>query len=45
VLLATFIVIEARSEYALMPLRIFRNRDRSADGHLDERAALGGRAT
>jgi hypothetical protein len=45
VLLATFIVIEVRSEYALMPLRIFRNRDRSADGHLDERAALGGRAT
>ena len=30
VLLATFIVIEARSKYALMPLRIFRNRDRSA---------------
>ena len=30
VLLATFIVIEARSEHALMPLRIFRNRDRSA---------------
>jgi EmrB/QacA subfamily drug resistance transporter len=30
VLLVTFIVIEARSEYALMPLRIFRNRDRSA---------------
>src|SRR3984885_10198027 len=30
VLLATFVVIEARSEHALMPLRIFRNRDRSA---------------
>ena len=30
VLLATFIVIESRSEHALMPLRIFRNRDRSA---------------
>jgi EmrB/QacA subfamily drug resistance transporter len=30
VLLVTFIVIEARSEHALMPLRIFRNRDRSA---------------
>ena len=30
VLLAAFVVIEARSEYALMPLRIFRNRDRSA---------------
>jgi EmrB/QacA subfamily drug resistance transporter len=30
VLLASFIVIEARSEHALMPLRIFRNRDRSA---------------
>jgi len=30
VLLATFILIEARSKYALMPLRIFRNRDRSA---------------
>src|SRR5258707_10714214 len=29
-LLATFIVIEARSEHALMPLRIFRTRDRSA---------------
>jgi EmrB/QacA subfamily drug resistance transporter len=29
-LLATFIVIESRSEHALMPLRIFRNRDRSA---------------
>ena len=29
-LLAGFIVIEARSENALMPLRIFRNRDRSA---------------
>ena len=30
VLLASFLVIEARSEYALMPLRIVRNRDRSA---------------
>jgi EmrB/QacA subfamily drug resistance transporter len=30
VLLVTFIVIEMRSEHALMPLRIFRNRDRSA---------------
>jgi len=30
VLLAAFIVIEARSPHALMPLRIFRNRDRSA---------------
>jgi EmrB/QacA subfamily drug resistance transporter len=30
VLLVTFIVIEARSPHALMPLRIFRNRDRSA---------------
>src|SRR5712671_192985 len=30
VLLAAFIVIEARSAHALMPLRIFRNRDRSA---------------
>ena len=30
VLLVTFAVIEARSEHALMPLRIFRNRDRSA---------------
>src|SRR5229473_591984 len=30
VLLAAFIVIEARSEHALMPLRIFRNRDRSS---------------
>jgi EmrB/QacA subfamily drug resistance transporter len=29
-LLATFVVIEVRSEHALMPLRIFRNRDRSA---------------
>jgi EmrB/QacA subfamily drug resistance transporter len=29
VLLAVFLVIEARSRYALMPLRIFRNRDRS----------------
>ena len=30
VLLATFLVIESRSKHALMPLRIFRNRDRSA---------------
>src|SRR6202030_4003542 len=30
VLLVSFIMIEARSEHALMPLRIFRNRDRSA---------------
>jgi EmrB/QacA subfamily drug resistance transporter len=30
VLLATFVAIEARSPHALMPLRIFRNRDRSA---------------
>ena len=30
VLLATFVMIETRSEYALMPLRIFRNRDRPA---------------
>jgi len=30
VLLASFILIEARSKHALMPLRIFRNRDRSA---------------
>ena len=30
VLLAAFVIIEARSRYALMPLRIFRNRDRSA---------------
>ncbi len=30
VLLLTFVVIESRSEHALMPLRIFRNRDRSA---------------
>jgi predicted MFS family arabinose efflux permease len=29
-LLAAFLVIEARSEHALMPLRIFGNRDRSA---------------
>jgi predicted MFS family arabinose efflux permease len=29
VLLASFIVIEARSRHALMPLRIFRNRSRS----------------
>jgi EmrB/QacA subfamily drug resistance transporter len=28
-LLAIFLIIEARSRYALMPLRIFRNRDRS----------------
>ncbi len=30
VLLAAFIIIESRSKHALMPLRIFRNRDRSA---------------
>ena len=30
VLLATFMIIESRSTHALMPLRIFRNRDRSA---------------
>ncbi len=30
VLLASFILIESRSRHALMPLRIFRNRDRSA---------------
>jgi len=30
ILLAAFVVIEARSRQALMPLRIFRNRDRSA---------------
>ena len=30
VLLVAFVVIESRSKYALMPLRIFRNRDRSA---------------
>src|SRR5262249_5450122 len=30
VLLAAFLLIESRSEHALMPLRIFRNRDRSA---------------
>ncbi len=30
VLLATFFVIESRSKYALMPLRIFRDRNRSA---------------
>jgi EmrB/QacA subfamily drug resistance transporter len=30
VLLVSFVVIESRSEHALMPLRIFRNRDRSA---------------
>ncbi len=29
VLLASFIIIEMRSEHALMPLRIFRNRNRS----------------
>jgi len=29
VLLATFVVIESRSKHALMPLRIFRNRNRS----------------
>src|SRR6202050_5713739 len=30
VLLGVFIIIESRSKYALMPLRIFRNRDRTA---------------
>jgi EmrB/QacA subfamily drug resistance transporter len=30
VLLATFMIIESRSTHALMPLRIFRNRDRTA---------------
>jgi EmrB/QacA subfamily drug resistance transporter len=30
VLLASFLVIESRSKHALMPLRIFKNRDRSA---------------
>ena len=30
VLLIAFVIIEARSRHALMPLRIFRNRDRSA---------------
>jgi EmrB/QacA subfamily drug resistance transporter len=30
VLLVAFIIIESRSTHALMPLRIFRNRDRSA---------------
>ena len=30
VLLVTFVIIEARSPHALMPLRIFRNRNRSA---------------
>jgi EmrB/QacA subfamily drug resistance transporter len=30
VLLTSFIIIEARSKHALMPLRIFRNRNRSA---------------
>jgi predicted MFS family arabinose efflux permease len=30
VLLISFVLIEARSKHALMPLRIFRNRDRSA---------------
>jgi EmrB/QacA subfamily drug resistance transporter len=30
VLLAGFVLIESRSEHALMPLRIFRNRDRTA---------------
>jgi len=30
VLLASFMIIESRSTHALMPLRIFRNRDRSA---------------
>jgi EmrB/QacA subfamily drug resistance transporter len=29
VLLASFVIIEARSQHALMPLRIFRNRNRS----------------
>jgi len=30
VLLVSFVLIEARSKHALMPLRIFRNRDRTA---------------
>ncbi len=30
VLLVSFVIIESRSPHALMPLRIFRNRDRSA---------------
>jgi len=30
VLLVSFVIIESRSRHALMPLRIFRNRDRSA---------------
>ena len=30
VLLGSFLLIESRSEHALLPLRIFRNRDRSA---------------
>jgi EmrB/QacA subfamily drug resistance transporter len=30
VLLVTFVIIEARSKHALMPLRIFNNRDRTA---------------
>ena len=30
VLLVSFVIIESRSKHALMPLRIFRNRDRSA---------------
>jgi hypothetical protein len=30
VLLATFVIIESRSPHALVPLRFFRNRDRSA---------------
>jgi EmrB/QacA subfamily drug resistance transporter len=30
VLMASFVLIEARSKHALLPLRIFRNRDRSA---------------
>jgi len=30
VLLLSFVIIESRSRHALMPLRIFRNRDRSA---------------
>jgi EmrB/QacA subfamily drug resistance transporter len=29
VLLASFVIIESRSEHALLPLRIFRNRDRT----------------
>jgi EmrB/QacA subfamily drug resistance transporter len=30
VLLASFVLIEARSKHALMPLRVFRNRDRAS---------------